>query len=355
MNRLVIIGNGFDLAHGLKTSYADFITWYMKDLITSLEETNKVIYEKDPLCSVKVKSEMWTISNLLKGHCYDDIGGLERNDYLKITKSSFLESILLDYKQKGWIDIEEIYYSLLKKCVINDYSIQTKIKKVRELNAQLDFLKIKLIEYLSTIILDEMRESFNKIIHSKIDIEYEIENSAAESIKLQMGNRTKGTPNRILLLSFNYTSIAEQYCRGLEKCLYIHGKLDNLESVVFGYGDELDDDYKNIAKCNENEYLKHFKSYKYLERSVYKDVLRFIESDKFQIMILGHSCGNSDRTLLNTLFNHKNCISIKPYYYINDKGEDNYSDLIMNISRSFNDTADMRSKVVDKEHCEALK
>lgn len=28
MNRLVIIGNGFDLAHGLKTSYKDFIEWY---------------------------------------------------------------------------------------------------------------------------------------------------------------------------------------------------------------------------------------------------------------------------------------------------------------------------------------
>ena len=28
MNRLVLIGNGFDLAHGLKTSYTDFINRY---------------------------------------------------------------------------------------------------------------------------------------------------------------------------------------------------------------------------------------------------------------------------------------------------------------------------------------
>ena len=28
MNRLILIGNGFDLAHGLKTSYNDFINWY---------------------------------------------------------------------------------------------------------------------------------------------------------------------------------------------------------------------------------------------------------------------------------------------------------------------------------------
>ena len=29
MNRLIIIGNGFDLAHGLKTSYCDFIHDYL--------------------------------------------------------------------------------------------------------------------------------------------------------------------------------------------------------------------------------------------------------------------------------------------------------------------------------------
>ena len=28
MNRLIIVGNGFDLAHGVKTSYKDFIEWY---------------------------------------------------------------------------------------------------------------------------------------------------------------------------------------------------------------------------------------------------------------------------------------------------------------------------------------
>ncbi len=32
-DRLVIIGNGFDLAHGLKTSYKDFIRWYLKEFM----------------------------------------------------------------------------------------------------------------------------------------------------------------------------------------------------------------------------------------------------------------------------------------------------------------------------------
>ena len=28
MNRLILIGNGFDKAHGLATSYQEFIDWY---------------------------------------------------------------------------------------------------------------------------------------------------------------------------------------------------------------------------------------------------------------------------------------------------------------------------------------
>ena len=36
MNRIVLIGNGFDLAHGLKTSYMDFIDWYWEQRVDEL-------------------------------------------------------------------------------------------------------------------------------------------------------------------------------------------------------------------------------------------------------------------------------------------------------------------------------
>ena len=47
---------------------------------------------------------------------------------------------------------------------------------------------------------------------------------------------------------------------------------------------------------------------------------------------MGHSCGNLDRTLLNTLFEHKNCVPIKPFYYIRKDGTDNNMELVQNIS-----------------------
>ena len=40
MNRLIIIGNGFDLAHGIKTSYKDFIADYLCNAINTFFTIN---------------------------------------------------------------------------------------------------------------------------------------------------------------------------------------------------------------------------------------------------------------------------------------------------------------------------
>ena len=124
--------------------------------------------------------------------------------------------------------------------------------------------------------------------------------------------------------------------------------------MIFGYGDELDENYKTILNKNDNEYLRNIKSIKYLEAPNYRQLLEFIESDVYQIYIMGHSCGNSDRTLLNTLFEHKNCVSIKPFYHKKSDGTDNYIELVQNISRNFTDMKLMRDRVVNKTFCEPL-
>jgi hypothetical protein len=54
---------------------------------------------------------------------------------------------------------------------------------------------------------------------------------------------------------------------------------------------------------------------------------------------MGYSCGLSDRTLLNTIFEH-NCRSIKVLLRNKDDNgvviKDNYTEIIQNISRHFN-------------------
>ena len=135
---------------------------------------------------------------------------------------------------------------------------------------------------------------------------------------------------------------------------HIHGELSNPESVIFGYGDEADDEYKAIVKQNDNEYLKHIKTNRYLEDDKYRQLLSFINSAPFQVCIMGHSCGLSDKTMLKTLFEHDNCVSIKPYYYVNKEGKDNYLDMVQNISRNFTNPQLMCDKVVNKTLCEPM-
>ena len=83
-------------------------------------------------------------------------------------------------------------------------------------------------------------------------------------------------------------------------------------------------------------------------------MLEFLMSAPFQVMIMGHSCGNSDRTLLNTVFEHGNCVSIKPFYHKWEGGGDNYLELVQNISRNFTNMRLFRDRVVNKEQCKTI-
>jgi len=38
MNRIILIGNGFDLAHDLKTKYENFIDWLWEDLAAKVKQ-----------------------------------------------------------------------------------------------------------------------------------------------------------------------------------------------------------------------------------------------------------------------------------------------------------------------------
>lgn len=56
MNRIILIGNGFDLAHGLPTRYEDFITWYWEKRVDSFTGNLTPISE-DCLCSIRMTSD----------------------------------------------------------------------------------------------------------------------------------------------------------------------------------------------------------------------------------------------------------------------------------------------------------
>ena len=408
MNRIVLIGNGFDLAHGLKTRYEDFINWYWDQRLHSIVLEHNAV-SADVLCSMKILSqsgcENWFLLSYHNSFFKDPfknewkLSGQEfikelknQPDCFEITYSPFLENVCKSIETKKWVDIENEYYRLLTKYALEDKSEND----VYALNNQLAEMRGLLIDYLNTINTQEIK--VNSQIRSKlyspikeddisigskglfddyIDwcmkqeqdywkskmIKYGDEISYAD-VEDYKKNLEKGyseryprpfmMPDNIMLLSFNYTKTASLYETDDFKTNYIHGRLEDFESVIFGYGDELDEKYKELQNSGNNDCLYNIKSIKYLESDNYRRVLDFIESDLFQVCIMGHSCGNSDRTLLNTLFEHKNCISIKPYYHEWDDGTDNYLELVQNISRNFKDMKLMRDRVVNKTFCDRI-
>ena len=364
MNRLVLIGNGFDLAHGLKTSYKDFICWYWyKWGEKLLSSHNKK--ESDGLCSFTLNESIevagwylvWSYkySHLKKNplepfNPIEIVGtALRDRDLCEFTFMSPLLQRIWEQFMLGWVDIENEYFSLLTKRVIpiNPYTD----KDIKDLNDQLNIIRSKLIEYLRA----EEKKGAPKSCLIK-DIIYRPIEKREISVAYKSLVSEAQEASSIMLLNFNYTNTPEQYVTDASRVIvnYIHGKLEDPKSVIFGYGDELDADYKRLQNLNENECLRHIKSIRYLESENYRKLLEFIESEPYQIIIMGHSCGNSDRTLLNTLFEHRNCVSIKPYYHIKEDKTDNYLDIVQNISRNFNDMKLMRDRAVNKTYCETL-
>lgn len=403
MNRIVLIGNGFDLAHGLPTRYEDFINWYWDQRVEEFSKAGNI--SKDCLCTFEIgQPYTWygfygqTISPLGKPKGKDIIESILKGQSgvkMKHSFSPFFQSIIKSIETKGWVDIENEYYKLLTKFTID--TLQE--KNLNELNEQLDFITKLLIKYLETISSSMMKiSSIENSIYSPIkpeDISIEGQHLVDEYVKdwlmkdeivMRAKIRQYGLdeddllneirlfiedyaankliinypqlfmlPDHVLLLNFNYTYTAdtyESYTRG--STIHIHGEINEPKSVIFGYGDELDKNFQQLQNLNENECLRNIKSIRYLESDNYRNVLRFLESAPFQVFIMGHSCGNSDRTLLNTVFEHKNCISIKPFYHQKDNGSDNYLDIIQNISRNFTNMKLMRDRVVNKTYCEPL-
>ena len=368
MNRVVLIGNGFDLAHGLRTKYEHFICWYLNQWGSRLlHGIGKE--ESDGLLSFKIKEGInvpnW--ASAFQGWYYKRENPLipwNEGDVLfmalrdrKLCDYTFTSPLLLRiWKQVllGWVDIENEYFSLLteEKMSMDKGFI---IPNYKELNNHLDILRTFLIRYLTvesdkdTPIFEEIKRKIYCPVNEK-EVSVVYKGSGDKSLLEEK------EPSAIMLLNFNYTNTPEQYVTDPSKVAvnYIHGKLEKPESVIFGYGDELDSGFKKLQNMNNNEALRHIKSIRYMESDNYRKVLEFIETGLFQICIMGHSCGNSDRTLLNTLFEHKNCISIKPYYYVKEDGTDNYLDIIQNISRNFTDMKLMRDRVVNKTYCETI-
>ncbi|MCK5337887.1 MAG: hypothetical protein KAJ50_03710, partial [Bacteroidales bacterium] len=267
MNKLVLIGNGFDLAHGLKTKYSDFILWYLKDVVGSL---------------VRVKSYSDDLIHAYTQHNFDNIDLNSVADFHKFLETykshvnikynyPFIEQLIKQSGDPKWVDIESMYYHSLLKIyrVLEKANIDSHPRtdgEIKDLNDCFDAIKKKLIEYLSLV--------DNEDIEIKDDIK--------QHFKEELWTDSRDSA-RLHFLIFNYTSTIEKYLRIFDPNTftvnYIHGKLnDDRNPIIFGYGDEMDTYYEKIERLNNNEFLKNIKSFDYFKTTNYQEFSNFIKS-----------------------------------------------------------------------------
>ncbi len=342
MRKLVLIGNGFDLAHGLKTRYSDFILWYLNNVHKALINTGEY---SDELLSATTeygfgnnpKKTFESINEFYKFYSIDK-KWFNVNSKIRFSfKYAYFGELLKKIGDFKWVDIEYDYYMHL--LVIYNAKERLNQKKIEveigNLNICFDLIKEKLQIYLTMI--DKASKSLN----------FEIDSHFKEINVL--GNPPK--INDFLILNFNYTSTIEKYIPPYnhKNIIYIHGKLnDENNPIIFGYGDEMDKHYQGIEDLNSNEFLRNFKSFAYLRTLNYQKITRFIGLNLFEVLIMGHSCGISDRVLLNSIVEKPDCSKIRIYYHDKGNGENDYFEKTQELSRHFKleSKGEMRNKIV---------
>jgi len=353
MNKLVLIGNGFDLAHGLKTSYSDFIVWYLNKVSKAI--CSDMFYED---AIIHYTTSYRTDYNEIKS--IQDFLDFMELPYIKGKiefKHAFFSRLIRNLTLRKWVDIEyEYFFSVID--VMNKTGFANKGKEyqdalevLKKLNLCFDNLKKELLEYLGSL-------EYKKYNHR---IEDRLEDYICKP--------DEGEHNNKLFLNFNYTSTIKNYWELVKTpqakvgkqdsiIVNIHGKLgDDENPIIFGYGDEKNPHYPDIENLNENEFLKNIKSFWYSQTGNYQVFSRFIEAEEFKVFILGHSCGISDRILLKSIFEHDNCNSIQIFYHKRADGTNDYFEKTQEISRHFSaeNKHKMRNKILPfNESCSLI-
>jgi hypothetical protein len=343
-NLVVIIGNGFDRAHGLETSYNDFSDYYLNEVIfneiINFDDKSEFFHKKHKERLIKPEYIRYQISEGIAEERKLDkfiFNSKEKNkeliiDYLinhkhmlkHIISNVFLAK-LYSNSYANWFEIEQAYFTELK------YILNGKREGLlKKLNIDFQEIKNAFKDYLSSKIKPEEKTGFF--------------NSFKEHFKKR---------KQIAIVNFNYTKTIDLYNNRLNfKNYHIHGDINN--EIIFGYGDDTDETYNEMKKTKNIEYLRFFKTFDYLKTTNYRSTLNAIEIfNEYDVLVIGHSLDTTDKTILRTILDNDKCNYIellkRPDLETEKEKEEAHFELHANLSRIFNSEKDLREKVISFE------
>lgn len=327
---ILVIGNGFDITHGLKTTYKDFLlACQNNNLPDEFKEKCQInLWLKHFLARKSELGETWID---LEKEIFEVIKKLNRinfgiNDNIPYNCKS------LDFFKKD----QHFNLSNLNKFLHNDYTNLT--FNQYGYNCVNVTVYFKNSNGLINFLYKQLRDFTNIFRHY---LENELSNNLTEPSKynLSLPNEYKN----LSVLSFNYTNTCERlYGKMFDiKSYYVHGKINynndtcNLVLGTHSFDNKPQNENPRSAIPYEfNVFRKHNQRHKYgtIEdyQNLLKELTKYGKVIKPVFHVIGHSLDETDKNILEHLFliNQNAIINI---YYHNEEAQENYINNITNI------------------------
>lgn len=293
-NKLIIIGNGFDLHSGLKSSFDDFFKKTQLPLISN-KNLNRIY-------NYNITFDFDFISLLLYNSYYRpniEIQMYTKNERTVNYKKSFNEAFNLSKNLIDWMDVEGFIKAVLTSSSINklkDCFNKIKNNEIYNINC------ICKLDYIPEFMIYRMmkqgqnyndfydfffRELKNFEISFKNYLSDLINNTLYREKSFTIFNHLVNSNDHGIILNFNYTSIN---ANSNFKEVNVHGKL--ADDVIIGI------DGKDLV---DDELIIFTKTFRKLYR---RDNISVLNKDINEIVIYGHSLGEQDYSYFQSIFDY---------------------------------------------------
>lgn len=316
-NNVLVIGNGFDLAHGLPTRYSDFINFVKTDRTISPGATNVYLAEFNSLVEnngfikyfLHCEKELsgWIdfekeIGNIIE--IFNNLFGMEQSSFLldglKFSKCDYLTiNTIVKFQFADFMHTQEMI-KFDRKYFSNIYGLKKEVIRKKLQNELDELIKAMQLYFLFFIEIYNPEIDFKNI--KKIDQINEIE--------------------PFYIVSFNYTDTYKIYDIPEENVFHVHGSLKK-NNMVLGVND---DDPKNLDFIYFKKYFQRIQ-----KLTGYIDIPNtfFDENSHFReppvIHFYGHSLDKTDEDIIKSLFLESHKLIV---YYLNPE---DYAQKVVNL------------------------
>ena len=319
MKNVLVIGNGFDIAHGLYTKYIDFYNFC--NAIKRVLNDKREIAIREDIKEKLLKSEfMKSTANIINNKKIVNDEILEK--MIKICKDNYWLNCIKERNLSNdphWCDIEGVIADEISKFsyVTKKYS-STKVRSQALMNESREIISI----YKKIINYTQEKQSFKtsvyllkeKLLSDLNDLTWMLEIYLSKFLNRKSKTyKFFETLNIDYIINFNYTDTYNKLYKKNIPTHFIHGKIRNNDkdamNMVFGIGDSINEDDDNY------EFIEF---QKYYQRIIYKtgnDYAKWLDNDEIMnIFIFGHSVNEVDGDIIKRLIARKHT-NIYIYYY----------------------------------------